>query len=51
MVAGSLVAMAMSVLGVPVTEQLLLSAAMCLYSAWLGRKLYRAELASADARA
>ena len=44
MVAGSLVAMAMSAIGVPVVEQVLLSAAMCLFSAWLGRRLYRAEL-------
>jgi len=45
MVAGSLVAVAMSVIGIPVVEQLLLSAAMCLFSSWLGRKLYEAELA------
>jgi len=44
MVAGSLAAMALSALGVPVVEQLLLSAAMCLFSAWLGRQLHRAEL-------
>ncbi|HSM53134.1 MAG TPA: MFS transporter, partial [Erythrobacter sp.] len=44
MVAGSLAAMALSALGVPVVEQLLLSAAMCLFSAWLGQRLHRAEL-------
>ncbi|SMQ73927.1 Major Facilitator Superfamily protein [Altererythrobacter xiamenensis] len=44
MVAGSLVAMAMSAIGIDVAEQLLLSAAMCLFSAWLGQRLYRAEL-------
>ena len=32
-----------SVIGVPVVEQLLLSAAMCVVSAWLGMRLYRAE--------
>ena len=44
MVAGSLVAMALSAIGVPVVEQLLLSAGMCLVSAWLGRRLHQAEL-------
>ena len=44
MVGGSLVAMAMSAIGIAVAEQLLLSAAMCLFSAWLGQRLYRAEL-------
>ncbi len=43
MVMGSLLALALSVVGIPLTEQLLLSAAMCLVSAWLGRMLYRAE--------
>ncbi len=43
MVMGSLAAMALSVIGVPVVEQLLLSAAMCVFSAWLGLRLYRAE--------
>ncbi len=43
MVAGSLVAMALSTLGVSVTEQLLLSAAMCLVSCWLARRLLAAE--------
>ncbi|MFN2100992.1 MFS transporter [Altererythrobacter sp. MF3-039] len=43
MVLGSLVAMGLSAAGVPITEQLLLSAAMCLVSAWLGRKLLAAE--------
>lgn len=43
MVMGSLAAMALSVIGVPVVEQLLLSAAMCVVSAWLGMRLYRAE--------
>lgn len=46
MVAGSLMAMGLSSAGVGITEQLLLSAAMCLVSAWLGRRLYHAELAA-----
>jgi MFS family permease len=45
MVLGSLIVMAMSVLGVPVTEQLLFTGSMCLVSAWLGRLLHQAELA------
>ncbi|HUQ13477.1 MAG TPA: MFS transporter, partial [Novosphingobium sp.] len=45
MVIGSLLAVALSAAGVSVVDQLLLSAAMCLVSAWLGRLLYRAELA------
>jgi len=43
MVMGSLFALALSAIGVPLAEQLLLSAAMCLVSAWLGRRLYQAE--------
>ncbi|GMM93987.1 MFS transporter [Qipengyuania sp. MTN3-11] len=43
MVGGSLLAMGLSMAGVSVTEQLLLSAAMCLVSAWLGRKLLVVE--------
>ncbi len=43
MVVGSLLAMAMSAAGVPIVEQVLISAAMCLISAWLGRKLLAAE--------
>ncbi len=43
MVLGSLLALALSVLGIALTEQLLLSAAMCLVSAWLGQMLYKAE--------
>ena len=44
MVVGSLIAMAMSFVGVEIAEQLLLSAAMCLISAWLGRRLHKAEM-------
>ena len=43
MVAGAIMAAALSSLGVPLVEQLLLSAAMCLGSAWLGGRLYQAE--------
>jgi len=43
MVAGSLLALALSFVGVPLAEQLLLSAVMCLISAWLGWKLLKAE--------
>jgi len=43
MVIGSLIAVGLSALNVAVTHQLLLSAAMCLGAAWLGRLLYRAE--------
>ncbi|HEU4651973.1 MAG TPA: MFS transporter [Croceibacterium sp.] len=43
MVAGSLIAIGLSAAGVPVVEQLLLSAVMCLVSAWLGARLYKAE--------
>lgn len=49
MVGGSLVAMAMSAVGVPVTEQVLLCAAMCLFAAWLGKRLIAAENAAAAA--
>jgi len=43
MVAGSLIAGGLSAAGIPIVEQLLLSAAMCLVSAWLGAMLHRAE--------
>ncbi len=45
MVAGSGLAIGLSMAGISVTEQLLLSAGMCLVSAWLGQRLYRAEQA------
>jgi hypothetical protein len=51
MVGGSLLAMALSMAGVAITEQLLLSAGMCLISAWLGRRLYRAECDAAETAA
>src|SRR5690606_35674407 len=43
MVIGSLIAAGLSAAGVPIVDQLLLSAVMCLVSAWLGRRLYQAE--------
>jgi len=43
MVLGSLMAVGLSAAGVPIVEQVLLSAGMCLISAWLGRILYQAE--------
>jgi len=42
MVLGALGALALSMLGVSTTEQLLLVAAMCLVAAWLGHQLHRA---------
>jgi MFS family permease len=49
MVVGSVIAVGLSALGVAIADQLLLVAAMCLGSAWLGRILYRAELVAAAA--
>jgi len=46
MVGGAVLAMALSALGVSVVTQLLLSAALCMVSAWLGRLLHRAEIAA-----
>lgn len=43
MVIGSLIAGGLSAAGIPLVEQVLLSAAMCLISAWLGLVLHRAE--------
>ena len=51
MVGGSVMALALSAAGVPLVEQLLLSAAMCLISAWLGWKLYQAEKSASAAAA
>jgi len=42
MVAGSLLAMGLGFAGVGTVDQLLMSAAMCLVSAWLAQKLHRA---------
>ncbi len=43
MVGGSLLAVGLTAAGVPITEHLLLSAAMCLFSAWLARRLHAVE--------
>ncbi len=43
MVLGSVLAIGVTAIGVAINEQLLMSAGMCLISAWLGRKLYSAE--------
>ena len=50
MVLGSLIAGGLSAAGIPLVEQVLLSAAMCLVSAWLGVRLYQAETAGAGRR-
>jgi predicted MFS family arabinose efflux permease len=47
MVVGSIIAVGLSALKVTISDQLLLVAAMCLGSAWLGRMLYQAERAAA----
>ena len=43
MVIGSILAVALSALHVAIGDQLLLSAGMCVVSAWLGWMLYKAE--------
>jgi MFS family permease len=43
MVIGSLIAGGLSAIGVPIVEQVLLSAVMCLLSAWLGARLHQEE--------
>ena len=43
MVMGSLLAIGLSAAGITIVDQLLLSAAMCLVSAWLAQKLFQAE--------
>lgn len=47
MVLGAAIAAGLSAAGVPIVEQVLLSAVMCLISAWLGARLHRAEKAEA----
>ncbi|WP_067732836.1 MFS transporter [Novosphingobium naphthalenivorans] len=49
MVLGAVVTEMMSLLGVPVVQQLLVVAASCLASAWLGYMLFRAERSAAAA--
>ncbi|HET6196569.1 MAG TPA: MFS transporter [Acetobacteraceae bacterium] len=51
MVIGAVIAGGLSWAGVPLVEQVLLSAAMCLVSAWLGWMLHRAERDAAAAAA
>lgn len=51
MVGGSLFAVSLSALGVPIIQQLLLSAALCGVSAWLGWLLYQAEKQAVPAKA
>lgn len=46
MVIGSLIATGLSFAGVPIIQQILLSAAMCLVSAWIARQLVAAERAA-----
>jgi hypothetical protein len=48
MVAGSVIAIGLSALGVPMVQQLLLGAAMCLVAAWIGGKLVKAERAAQE---
>ncbi len=43
MVGGSVITLGMSAAGIPITEQVLLSAAMCLISAWLAHRLHMAS--------
>jgi MFS family permease len=43
MVLGSLIATGLSAAGIPIVDQVLLSAVMCIFSAYLGRKLVAAE--------
>ena len=46
MVLGSLIATGLSLAGVAIVNQLLLSAAMCLVSAWIAAQLVKAERAA-----
>lgn len=43
MVSGALIAGGLSYLGMAVVDQLLFTAAMCVFSAWLGRRLHQVE--------
>ena len=49
MVIGAVIVTLLNATGVPVAEQVLLSAAMCLVSAWLGQRLYKAEIVAREA--
>lgn len=46
MLVGSVLAMVLTAWGVSIVDQLLLTGVLCFASAWLGWKLYRAELAA-----
>ena len=46
MVGGALLAMALTAVGVEITDQVLMSAGMCLVSCWLARRLVKAERAA-----
>lgn len=46
MVVGAIIVTTLNALRIPVAEQLLLSAGMCVVSAWLGRRLYKAEVSA-----
>jgi MFS family permease len=46
MVVGSVIAIGLSAIGIPIVQQLLLGAAMCLIAAWLARQLVAAERAA-----
>jgi MFS family permease len=46
MVIGSLIATGLSLAGVPIVQQVLLSALMCVVAAWIARKLVAAECAA-----
>ncbi|MGB3807783.1 MAG: hypothetical protein WA936_11340, partial [Erythrobacter sp.] len=48
MALGSVIAIGLTELGIPVVEQLLLAATMSLVSAWLGRQLFKAERDAVD---
>ncbi len=50
MVVGSILAIGLSMAGVPIVHQLLLSAAMCVVAAWLGQLLFKAECAAEGVR-
>ena len=49
MVGGSVLAIGLSSVGISTTEQLLMSAFMCVFSAWLGLRLHAAEKAALPA--
>ena len=46
MVGGAVLAMGLTAIGIGITDQVLMSAGMCLISCWLARRLVRAERAA-----